>query len=146
LGASGTNAHTWFDETLYKNNIPSNELGKWMVIESERFSELILRLFNTVLEAVYEEFNHGQDSDVRPMHYALMENLFPESHYGTQTTIGTSDHLKNPSLVAIENYFHEYYVPNNMAVVLVGDLEFDRAIQLVDQYFGNFKKGPEPKR
>lgn len=146
LGASGTNAHTWFDETVYKNNIPSNELEKWMVIESERFSELVLRLFHTELEAVYEEFNRGQDSDFRLMHYALMENLFPESHYGTQTTIGTSEHLKNPSLVAIENYFHEYYIPNNMAVVLVGDLEFDRAIQLVDQYFGNFKKGPEPKR
>lgn len=146
LGASGTNAHTWFDETVYKNNIPSNELEKWMVIESERFSELVLRLFHTELEAVYEEFNRGQDNDFRLMHYALMENLFPGSHYGTQTTIGTSEHLKNPSLVAIENYFNEYYIPNNMAVVLVGDLEFDRTIQLVDQYFGKFKKGSEPKR
>src|SRR5690606_24613170 len=146
LGASGTNAHTWFDETVYKNNIPSNELEKWMIIESERFSELVLRLFHTELEAVYEEFNRGQDNDFRLMHYALMENLFPTSHYGTQTTIGTSEHLKNPSLVAIENYFNEYYIPNNMAVVLVGDLEFDRTIQLVDQYFGKFKKGSEPKR
>src|SRR5690606_27346775 len=124
LGATGTNAHTWFDETVYKNNIPSNELEKWMMIESERFSELVLRLFHTELEAVYEEFNRGQDNDFRLMHYALMENLFPTTRYGTQTTIGTSDHLKNPSLVAIEHYFNEYYIPNNMAVVLVGDLEF----------------------
>src|SRR5690606_22858972 len=58
----------------------------------------------------------------------------------------TSEHLKNPSLVAIEHYFNEYYIPNNMAVVLVGDLEFEVAIQLVDKYFGNFKKGTEPKR
>jgi len=146
LGASGTNAHTWFDETVYKNNIPSNELKKWMTIESERFSELVLRLFHTELEAVYEEFNRAQDNDFRLIHYAMMENLFPESHYGTQTTIGTSEHLKNPSLVAIENYFHEYYVPNNMAVVLVGDLEFDSTIKMVDKYFGHFKKGPEPNR
>lgn len=146
LGATGTNAHTWFDETVYKNNIPSNELEKWMMIESERFSELVLRLFHTELEAVYEEFNRAQDNDFRLIHYALMKNLFPESNYGQQTTIGTSEHLKNPSLVAIEKYFHEYYIPSNMAVVLVGDLEFDATIQLVDKYFGHYKKGEESKK
>lgn len=146
LGATGTNAHTWFDETVYKNNIPSNELEKWMLVESERFSELVLRLFHTELEAVYEEFNRSQDNDFRLIHYALMENLFPTSHYGTQTTIGTSEHLKNPSMVAITDYFNQYYVPNNMAVVLVGDLEFEPTIQLVDKYFGSYKKGAEPNR
>lgn len=146
LGATATNAHTWFDETVYKNNIPANELEKWMYIESERFSELVLRLFHTELEAVYEEFNRAQDNDFRLIHYALMENLFPTSHYGTQTTIGTSEHLKNPSLKAINAYFEEYYIPNNMAVVLVGDFEFDKTIQMVDRYFGQYKKGPEPKR
>lgn len=146
LGASGTNAHTWFEETVYKNNIPSNELEKWMIIESERFSELVLRLFHTELEAVYEEFNRSQDNDFRLMHYAMLENLFPESNYGQQTTIGKSEHLKNPSLVAIENYFHKYYVPSNMAVILVGDLEFEPTIQLVDKYFGKMKKGKTPER
>lgn len=146
LGASGTNAHTWFEETVYKNNIPSNELEKWMIIESERFSELVLRLFHTELEAVYEEFNRAQDNDFRLIHYKLMENLFPQSNYGQQTTIGTSEHLKNPSLMAIENYFHKYYVPSNMAVILVGDLEFDSTIQLVDKYFGKLEKGTQPER
>lgn len=146
IGASGTNAHTWFEETVYKNNIPSNELEKWMIIESERFSELVLRLFHTELEAVYEEFNRSQDNDFRLIHYAMMENLFPQSNYGQQTTIGTSDHLKNPSLRAIEEYFHKYYVPSNMAVILVGDLEFEPTIQLVDQYFGKLEKGSKPER
>jgi len=144
LGATGTNAHTWFDETVYKNNIPSNELEKWMYIESERFSELTLRLFHTELEAVYEEFNRAQDNDFRLIHYALMKNLFPTSHYGTQTTIGTSEHLKNPSMVAITNYYNKYYVPNNMAVVLVGDFEFEPTIKMVDKYFGHYKKAAEP--
>src|SRR5690606_28717692 len=39
VGASGTNAHTWFDETIYHNNIPSNELERWLIIEADRFSE-----------------------------------------------------------------------------------------------------------
>ncbi|WP_143883282.1 M16 family metallopeptidase [Chryseobacterium binzhouense] len=139
LGATGTNAHTWLDETVYKNNIPSNELEKWLKVEKERFSELVLRLFHTELEAVYEEFNRAQDNDGRLVNYALMDALFPKHPNGQQTTIGTSEHLKSPSMKAIHKYFYTYYVPNNMAVVLVGDLDFDKTIKLVDQYFGTFK-------
>ncbi len=139
LGATGTNAHTWLDETVYKNNIPANELEKWLKVEKERFSELVLRLFHTELEAVYEEYNRAQDNDGRLVNYALMEALFPKHPNGQQTTIGTSEHLKSPSMLAIHKYFDTYYVPNNMAVVLVGDLDFDKTIKLVDQYFGAFK-------
>ncbi|WP_108867327.1 M16 family metallopeptidase [Aquimarina aquimarini] len=140
LGAEGTNAHTWFEETVYKNKIPANELDKWLKVESERFSQLVLRLFHTELEAVYEEFNRGQDNDGRKMYAAMLEGLFPNHPYGQQKTIGTSEHLKNPSMVAIHNYFNKYYVPNNMAVVLVGDLDFDQTIQKVNKTFGSFEK------
>ncbi|WP_128331842.1 insulinase family protein [Apibacter sp. HY039] len=138
LGAKGTNAHTWLDETVYKNNIPANELERWLTVESERFSELVLRLFHTELEAVYEEFNRAQDNDSRLVNYELMAALFPTHNYGQQTTIGKPEHLKNPSMKAIHKYFSTYYVPNNMAVILVGDLQFDTTIVLVDQYFGSF--------
>ena len=133
LGASGTNAHTWLDETVYKNNIPNNELEKWLKVEKERFSELVLRLFHTELEAVYEEFNRAQDNDSRLVNYELMDALFPKHPNGQQTTIGKSEHLKNPSMIAIHKYFDTYYVPNNYAMVLVGDLDFDKTIKLVDQ-------------
>lgn len=146
LGASGTNAHTWYDETVYQNNIPANELETWMQIESERFSKLVLRLFHTELETVYEEFNRAQDNDGRLVHYKLLDALFPKHPYGQQTTIGTSEHLKSPSMVAIHNYFDTYYVPNNFAVILVGDLEFDNTIAMVDKYFGNFKAKPLPEK
>lgn len=124
LGASGTNAHTWFDETVYKNNIPNNELEKWLKIEKERFSEIVLRLFHTELESVYEEFNRAQDNDTRLVSYELMDALFPTHPNGQQTTLGKPEHLKNPSMKAIHKYFDEYYVPNNYAMVLVGDLDF----------------------
>jgi len=140
LGAQGTNAHTWFEETVYQNKIPANELEKWAKLESDRFGELVLRLFHTELEAVYEEFNRGQDSDGRKKFSKTLEGLFPNHPYGQQTTIGTSDHLKNPSLVAIHNYFNKYYVPNNMAVVLVGDIDFDSTIKLLNETFGKLKK------
>jgi zinc protease len=63
LGASGTNAYTSDERTVYVNEIPSNELEKWLRVESERFSELTLRLFHTELEAVYEEYNRMMDKD-----------------------------------------------------------------------------------
>ena len=139
LGAEGTNAWTWHEETVYTNKIPSNQFDKWLTLEKERFSQLVLRIFHTELEAVYEEFNRGQDSDSRKLNYTLMDALFPEHPYGQQTTIGTAEHLKNPSLKAIKNYFNTYYVPNNMAVILVGDLEFESTIQKVDAAFGEFE-------
>ena len=140
LGAEGTNAWTWHEETVYTNKIPANELDKWLTLESERFSKLVLRLFHTELEAVYEEFNRAQDNDFRKLHYAQMDALFPNHPYGQQSTIGVSEHLKNPSMVAIHNYFDTYYVPNNMAVVLVGDIEFDETIKKVNDKFGSFEK------
>ncbi|WP_029296819.1 M16 family metallopeptidase [Chryseobacterium hispalense] len=146
LGATGTNAHTWFDETVYKNNIPNNELEKWLKIEKERFSELVLRLFHTELESVYEEFNRAQDNDTRLVQYELMDALFPTHPNGQQTTLGKAEHLKNPSMKAIHKYFDEYYVPNNYAMVLVGDLDFDDTIKLVDQYFGTMPYRELPKK
>ncbi len=148
IGAEGTNAWTSHEETVYVNKIPSNGLDKWLHVESERFSQLVLRLFHTELEAVYEEFNRSQDSDYRRLAYAVNKALYPTHPYGQQTTIGTSEHLKNPSMLAIHDYFNTYYVPNNMAVILVGDLEFDDTIKKVNAAFGHFgaKELNQPKR
>lgn len=140
LGATGTNAYTWFEQTVYVNKIPANELEKWLKVESERFSQLVLRLFHTELEAVFEEFNRGQDNDYRKRYAAMLDGLFPNHPYGQQTTIGIGEHLKNPSMVDIHNYFDKYYVPNNMAMVLVGDIDFDKTIKEVNDAFGKFEK------
>ncbi len=140
LGAEGTNAFTSNEQTVYVNKIPANELDKWLTVESERFSKLVLRLFHTELEAVYEEFNRGQDSDGRKQYFATLEGLYPNHPYGTQSTIGKSEHLKNPSMEAIHDYFNAYYVPNNMAVILVGDIDYDATITKVNDAFGAYKK------
>ncbi len=145
LGAQGTNAYTWYEQTVYINDIPTNELEKWAKIESERFSELVLRLFHTELEAVYEEFNRTQDSDYRKAYYAMMSEMFKKHPYGTQTTIGTSEHLKNPSMEKIHAYFEERYRPNNMAVVLAGDVDPDAAVAIIKKYFGSYPKGDIPE-
>jgi len=144
LGAKGTNAYTSTERTVYINDIPSNEFEKWLSIESERFSELVLRLFHTELEAVYEEFNRGQDNDWRLSYSTMMKTLFKKHTYGTQSTIGTSEHLKNPSMEKIHAYFNERYVPNNMAIILAGDIDPDNTVDLIKKYFGNYKSKEVP--
>lgn len=137
FGAKGTNAYTSNEQTVYVNEIPSNYLEKWLEVEAERFSEVTPRLFHTELEAVYEEKNRSLDSDFRKVLTAAMETLFKKHQYGLQTTIGTIEHLKNPSIKEIKNYFNTYYVPNNMAICLSGDLDPAKTIELVDKYFGS---------
>ncbi|MBI9066110.1 MAG: insulinase family protein [Salinivirgaceae bacterium] len=136
IGGKYTNAYTTNERTVYMNNIPSNELDKWLQIESERFFNLVLRVFHTELETVYEEFNMGQDRDGTKAYFALLSELFPNHPYGQQTTIGKAEHLKNPSMENIRKYWSTYYVPNNMAICLSGDFNPEKTIQLIDKYFG----------
>lgn len=145
LGAKRTNAGTSYESTVYINDIPINELEKWLMIESERFSDIVLRLFHTELETVYEEFNMYQDDDMSRASNVLMASLFPTHPYG-RDVIGLPEHLKNPSMVNILNFAKQWYVPNNMAIVLSGDIDFEKTIQLVDKYFGKMKSNPEVKK
>lgn len=139
MGAQGTNAHTWVEETVYEEDIPANALNKFLTVQAERFRNPILRIFHTELEAVYEEKNRSLDNDGSKANEALYAGLFPTHNYGQQTTIGTIEHLKNPSLNAIRDYYYKYYTPNNMAIVLVGDLDPDATIKMLDEKFRYMK-------
>jgi len=142
IGAKGTNAYTSFEKTVYINDIPSNQLENWLKLESERFRYPVFRLFHTELEAVYEEKN--RDSDGSKLFESLFDGLFPNHQYGQQTTIGTVEHLKNPSLKEIRAYFNKYYVPNNMAICLSGDFDYDETIRLIQKYWSKFERKEDP--
>jgi predicted Zn-dependent peptidase len=142
IGAQGTNAFTSFEQTVYVNDIPSNSIDKWLAIEAERFRKPVFRIFHTELEAVYEEKNRGLDNDGDKVFETLFASLFKKHNYGIQTTIGTIEHLKNPSLKAIREYFYNNYVPNNMAVIMVGDINPDEIIAKIDKSFGYMKPKP----
>jgi predicted Zn-dependent peptidase len=144
IGAKGSNAHTSNEETVYQEDIPSNQIEKWAAVQAERFTEMMPRLFHTELEAVYEEKNRGLDSDFSKEFEALNASLYPSHPYGTQTTIGTIEHLQNPSITEIKKYFGQYYVPGNVALCLSGDLDYDQTIRLIDKYFGAWQGKPAP--
>ncbi len=139
IGASGTNAYTSEDVTCYTENIPSNQIENWAKVQSNRFMDPVFRLFHTELEAVYEEKNISMTNDIRKEIEAIDQSLFPNHPYGKQTVIGTQEHLKNPSLINIRNYFNTWYVPNNVAICLSGDFDPDQMIDIITKYFGQWQ-------
>ena len=146
IGAEGTNAYTSNDVTCYTEDIPSNEVENWAKIQGDRFQNMVIRGFHTELEAVYEEYNIGIAQDSRKLWEAMSKMLFPTHPYGTQTTIGTQEHLKNPSIVNIKNYFNKWYRPNNVAICMAGDLNPDETIAIIDRYFGSWKPGQDVRQ
>lgn len=144
MGGQNSNAFTSFEQTVYTEDIPSSAVDKFLVMQAERFRMPVLRIFHTELEAVYEEKNRGLDNDGRKAQEAMFEALFPNNNYGKQTTIGTIEHLKNPSLKAIRKYYYDYYVPNNMGVILSGDFNPDVMIKKVAANFNYMKPAKVP--
>ena len=143
IGAQGTNAFTSNDVTCYTEDIPANEVENWARIQADRFQNMVIRGFHTELEAVYEEYNIGLSSDMNKQFEALMAKLFPNHPYGTQTTIGTQQHLKNPSITNIKEYFAKWYVPNNVAICMAGDFDPDEVMQTLEKYFGQWQPGDD---
>ena len=139
IGGIGTNAYTSTDVTCYTEDIPSNEVDRWARIQSDRFRNMVIRGFHTELEAVYEEKNIGMAKDMWKLEEALYAKAFPGHPYGTQTTIGTQEHLKNPSITNIKNYYNNYYCPNNIAICMAGDMDPEKVIATLDKYFGDWQ-------
>lgn len=142
MGANGTNAFTSFEQTVYTDDVPANAIDRYLKVQQERFRNPQFRIFHTELEAVYEEKNRSLDNDGSKVIETLFRELFQKHNYGQQTTIGTVEHLKNPSLKAIRNYFNTYYVPNNMGVIMSGDFNPDVLIKKIDDCFAYMQPRP----
>ena len=145
IGGSGVNAYTSLEQTVYHNSFPANQIEKWMDIYSERFRQPVFRLFQSELETVYEEKNMYSDNPMGMMFEDLLKNFYKKHPYGQQTTIGKTEHLKNPRLSKMMDFYHTYYVANNMALVLCGDFDCDKIIPMIKEKFGDWRKGVVPK-
>ncbi len=144
LGATSTNAGTSNDYTIYFFEFPSNRMEQWAMLESNRFIEPVFRLFLPELEVVYEEKNRSLDNKDRLVFEKLFATQYPDHPYGTQSVLGRVEHLKNPSIRAIHDFFNTYYVANNMALCLSGDFDIEETIAVIDRYFSRWKSGEIP--
>ena len=139
IGAKGTNAFTSNDVTCYVEDIPSNRIDDWARIQADRFRNVVIRGFHTELETIYEEYNMYLNDDNGNAMAAADSVLFPHHPYGLQAVIGTSEHLKNPSISAIKRQKATYYVPNNIAICVSGDFEPKELVASVKKYFGDWE-------
>lgn len=142
IGADGTNAYTSSDVTCYTEDIPSNQIENWAKIQSDRFQNAVIRGFHTELETVYEEYNISLTKDMRKVWQATAGILFPNHPYGKQTVLGKGEHLKNPSITNLKKHFAKWYVPNNVAICMSGDFDFDQTMTIIQKYFGEWKPNP----
>lgn len=138
---SGINATTNSDWTIFVTSISKPALENLLMIEKERFSKPAYRSFSTELEIVFEEFNQIQDNAFLEKYLAINQAIY-KIHPYRLTNIGKAEHLKNPSIRSIKNYFNTYYVPNNMAIMLYGDIDFEQSIQYLEKTFGTLKSKP----
>ena len=143
IGADGTNAFTGSDQTVYVEDIPSNQIDNWAKIQADRFRYGVIRGFHTELETIYEEKNMSLTQDSRKLWEAIDQALYPNHPYGKQTTLGSQEHLKNPSITNVKKYHDTYYVPNNIAVCVSGDFNPDEMVAAIKKYFGDWKPNPD---
>ena len=142
IGADGTNAWTSMDETVYTEDIPSNQIDNWARIQADRFKNVVLRGFHTELETIYEEKNMSLTQDSRKLWEGLDAALFPDHPYGQRTVLGTQEHLKNPSITNVKNFHDQYYVPNNIRICLSGDFNPREMVKTIEKYFGDWQPNP----
>ncbi|MEK7381988.1 MAG: insulinase family protein, partial [Elusimicrobiota bacterium] len=116
IGGRGLNAFTSSEQTVYIVDIPSNRLEAWAAVEAERFQNPVFRLFQTEIETVYEEKNRAMDNAERIIGEEVERRLYKVHPYGQQPTLGSVEHLKNPSLAKMYAFEERWYVPNNMAI------------------------------
>ncbi len=144
MGGKGLNAGTAYDQTMYYNTFPSNQLSKWMDVYVERFRNPVFRLFQSELETVYEEKNMYGDSPINAFQEYLFKEAFGEHPYG-RPIIGYTEHLKNPQTSKMREFYNTYYVANNMTLILVGDFDIEATEPLVAEKFGTWRSGELPK-
>ncbi len=144
IGGQYLNAFTSYEYIAYLNAFPQTEMEKWLDVYSHRFENPVFRLFQSELETVYEEKNLYADN----MFSTFLEELFKQLYKGTpyaNPIIGYADHLKNPSLSKMKEYYQKYYIPNNMALILTGDFDTQSVKPLIEEKFGKWKAKEMPK-
>ena len=145
IGSKGVNASTSFDQTMFYNRLPASQLNKWLEISSQRFINPVFRAFQSELETVYEEYNLLKDDPNYARVEFLLENMFG-SHPYARMVIGYGEHLKNPRLSQLIKFYEDWYVPGNMALVLVGNIRTEDISARINSTFGRLPAKETPER
>lgn len=143
MGSTYVNAGTGNDMISYYDIFPDNQIDKWLEVYSHRFINPVYRLFQSELESVYEEYNMYKDDRFSNAFEEFSQAFYPDHPYGVPV-LGYPEHLKNPSMSEMNNYFQTYYVANNMVLVLSGNFNSDAVKPVIAEKFGKWRSGEIP--
>ncbi len=145
IGAEGVNAYTSYDLTAYHNSFPAAEMYRWLTIFSDRLINPVFRTFQAELENVFEEYNMYANEPSSQAQKQLMADIYKGSPY-ERDVIGKPEHLKNPRLSRLIEFYNTWYVPNNMALILVGDFNTEEVKPMIAETFSRLESKPLPDR
>ena len=143
-GAYGLNAFTAFDQTVYMYSLPSNKLELWAALESDRFTDPILRQFYKEKDVIMEEKRMGESQPTS----RLIDDFFPvayKQHMYRSFVIGNMADLQNITRAQAMEWFDKYYRAKNLTAVVVGDLDPATAMPIIEKYMGRIPSGREPE-
>ena len=144
-GAEGLNASTGEDSTQYFWNMPSNRLELWAYMESGRIGQPVEREFYKERDVVQEERRMRTDSSPTGR---LVEQMLATAYvahpYGTPT-VGWESEISQVTATEAEAFHKKYYVPANIVIALVGDVQAATAMPMLTKYFGAIPAGPKPE-
>jgi predicted Zn-dependent peptidase len=146
LGGTGLNASTGDDSTQYYVQLPSNQLEVWAKLESDRISNPVFREFYSERDVVHEERRLRTDTQPRSMFQEAFSSTAYLAHPYRQPVVGWSSDIDATVRAEVLDYFRTFYAPNNCIAVLVGDLDPQKTIALVEKYFGPIPARPQPRR
>jgi predicted Zn-dependent peptidase len=144
-GGVGLNASTDWDETNYYYSFPENRLELWAYLESERFLHPVLREFYKERDVVMEERRMRTDSSPQGrLIEQFLAAAFTAHPYG-RPVVGWPSDLRAFSATDAANFYRKYYVPSNMIIAVVGDIRAEKALPIIERYFGRIPAGPAPE-
>jgi predicted Zn-dependent peptidase len=145
IGAEGVNAYTSYDLTAYHNSFPAAEMYRWLTIFSDRLINPVFRTFQAELENVFEEYNMYANDPSSQAQKQLMQDIYQGSPY-ERDVIGKPEHLKNPRLSKLIEFYETWYVPNNMALIIVGNFDTETTKPMIQETFSRLEPKPLPER
>jgi zinc protease len=144
-GSGGsTNAYTTNDQTVYYENLPSSQLDRMLDIEADRMENLLLDSndFSKERLVVLEERKMRYENSPRGQLYLeLMQELYAGTPYG-RSVIGDIPDLKSVTREQIHQYFKRFYAPNNLTLVLAGDVDPLKAEAIIREKFSSIPSSP----
>jgi predicted Zn-dependent peptidase len=144
-GASGMNAFTSEDVTVYFVTVPANKLELWFWMESDRLSTPVFREFYAERDVVHEERRLRTESTPTGEFEEVFDAMFWQSHPYHWPVVGWPSDLRSYSLAQARDYFDTYYAPSNLTAALVGNFDPVEARALAEKYFGRLPpRAPAP--